>query len=240
MNLVIPEPSIPIDPALRTQLAYYEARASEYDAWWKREGRYDRGPEATAAWFQEAALLEQALDAFQPRGRILELACGTGLWSRKLLPHADSLTVIDGSAEMLKICAARLQSPSVNYLQADLFDWQPAATFDTVFFSFWLSHVPPEKFEAFMSMVRKCLAPGGRIFFIDSRHEPASTANDHQLPPPEAGVLTRRLDDGREFQIYKVFYELPALKDRLATLGWNVDAWNTPRFFLYGAGHRME
>ena len=28
---------------LREQLDYYRARAAEYDQWWLRQGRYDRG-----------------------------------------------------------------------------------------------------------------------------------------------------------------------------------------------------
>jgi len=28
---------------LKEQLEYYRARAAEYDQWWLRQGRYDRG-----------------------------------------------------------------------------------------------------------------------------------------------------------------------------------------------------
>lgn len=30
---------------LHHQIAYYRARATEYDEWFYRQGRYDRGPE---------------------------------------------------------------------------------------------------------------------------------------------------------------------------------------------------
>ena len=43
---------------LTEQLDYYRARAGEYDSWWLRQGRFDRGAEANAAWFAEAAELE--------------------------------------------------------------------------------------------------------------------------------------------------------------------------------------
>ncbi|MCH8183822.1 MAG: hypothetical protein IID55_11620 [Proteobacteria bacterium] len=32
-----------IETALAQQIDYYRARAAEYDQWWHREGRYDRG-----------------------------------------------------------------------------------------------------------------------------------------------------------------------------------------------------
>src|SRR6185503_7172924 len=109
---------------------------------------------------------------------------------------------LDGSPEMLALNAARLRSPRVRYIEADLFQWQPTEQFDTVFFGFWLSHVPAERFEAVWQLVHSCLAPGGRVFFVDSRRDPTSTAIDHRLPESEATLLRRRLNDGREFQVY--------------------------------------
>ena len=149
--------------ALREQLEYYRARAQEYDQWWLRQGRYDRGAALNAQWLADAGELTSALEAFRPAGHILELACGTGIWTERLLPFASQLTALDGSPEMLAINAARLRSPKVRYIEADIFDWRSDERFDTVFFGFWLSHVPPERFAAFWETVRGCLAPGGRV-----------------------------------------------------------------------------
>lgn len=232
--------SIPMAPEtssnLREQLDYYRARAGEYDQWWHRQGRYDHGAALNAQWFSEAGTLSSALASFAPKGDVLEIACGTGIWTEKLLPFADRLTALDGSAEMLSMNAQRLQSSRVNYIQADLFGWRPGEQFDTVFFSFWLSHVPPERFEQFWQLVRSCLTPAGRVFFVDSRREQTSTAADHRLPAPDSTRLTRRLNDGREFRIYKVFYDAASLDERLAALGWRFDIQETERYFIYGSG----
>jgi demethylmenaquinone methyltransferase/2-methoxy-6-polyprenyl-1,4-benzoquinol methylase len=222
---------------LRQQLDYYRARATEYDQWWLRQGRYDRGSALNAQWFLDAAVVSSALSAFGPAGRVLELACGTGIWSEQLLPFASHLTALDGSREMIAVNAARLRSPLVRYVEADLFQWQPTEHFDAVFFGFWLSHVPPERFAEFWQLVRSCLAPGGRVFFVDSCHEQTSTAVDHRLPEPEATLLRRRLNDGREFQIYKVFYDPADLTERLRELDWHFDIRQTDSYFLYGSGH---
>ena len=227
------------DPLLE-QLAYYRARAAEYDEWWLRQGRYDRGAALNAQWFAEADQVRAALAAFHPAGRVLEFACGTGLWSERLLASAEHLTCLDGSPEMLALNQARLRSPNVDYIQANLFEWQPVARYDAVFFGFWLSHVPPERFAAFWDLVAACLAPGGRVFFVDSRHEPSSTAVDHRLPEREATTLRRRLNDGREFQIYKLFYEPAELTRRLNDLGWRFEARQTEHYFLYGSGSRAD
>lgn len=51
-------------------------------------------------------------------------------------------------------------------------------------------------------------------------------------------TVTRRLEDGSEWQIVKLFYEPTELTDRLTDLGWNVEVRGTPHYFIYGSGHR--
>jgi SAM-dependent methyltransferase len=84
-----------------------------------------------------------ALDAFGPAGDVLELACGPGTWTALLLRHADTVTAVDGSPEMLAIASSRVHDERVRFVRADLFAWRPDRRFDVVFFGFWISHVPP-------------------------------------------------------------------------------------------------
>jgi hypothetical protein len=62
-------------------IAYYEARAGEYDDWYLRRGRYAHGPIHDAAWNAELDTAGRWLDALPIRGEIVELAAGTGWWS---------------------------------------------------------------------------------------------------------------------------------------------------------------
>ncbi len=218
------------------QIVYYRARANEYDEWWRRAGRYNRGPEANALWAEEVKQVSDALAAFNPVGDVLELAAGTGWWTERLARHADSLTAIDASPETLAINRGKLGDAPVRYIHADLFEWQPDRRYDVVFFSFWLSHVPPHRFDAFWGLVRACLKPSGRVFFLDSRYHEASTAADHRLEGEDAVTMGRRLNDGREFRIVKVFYRSDELAARMADLGWGVTVGTTPNHFLYGYG----
>ena len=223
--------------ALEQQLDYYRARAGEYDDWWFRTGRYDRGPEANAAWFAEVTELEAALERFAPRGDVLELACGTGLWTRRLVVHADRVTAVDGAPEVLELNRARTEAlgATVTYVEADLFNWQPPArAFDACVFGFWLSHVPEERFAPFWAMVSRALRPDGRVLLIDSRRAPRSKARDHTMPAEDGSTEQRRLDDGREFEIVKRYYEPTALAGQLAELGWDCELHSTGEFFIYG------
>ena len=226
---------------LAEQQRYYRARAPEYDAWWERRGRYDRGPDANARWFAETRRLELELERFAPRGRVLELACGTGLWTRQLVRHAQTVTALDGAQEMLAINRQRLcgerDRAAMEYVQADLFNWRPPhRAYDVCFFAFWLSHVPESRLRSFWELVASSLRAGGRVFFIDSARNEASTASDHRLPAPDDEITQRRLDDGREFEIVKRFYDPPELERRLSNLGFEVDVRCTGEFFIYGMG----
>ena len=76
------------------------------------------------------------------------------------------------------------------------------------------------------------------MFFLDGQAEPTSTASDHQLPDPASEVMTRRLNDGRSFQIIKNFWPADLLTRRFAAAGFDVRIHETDRHFQYGIGHR--
>lgn len=223
----------PHDPLLDQQVAYYRARAGEYDQWFLREGRYDRGPEHRAAWFTEIALVRRVLSAAINDSDVLELACGTGVWTEQLARENGHVIAVDVSPEVVAINQDRVRAHNVDYEVADLFSWTPPRLFDAVFFAFWLSHVPPSRFERFWRMVRSAIKPGGHVFFVDSLLEPTSAATDH-VPVDNSGLAHRKLNDGREFQIVKVFYEPEPLERRLADLGWRGSVQSSGRFFLFG------
>ena len=227
------------DPAiLAEQVEYYRRRAGEYDEWWLRTGRYDRGAELNAAWHADAREVEDALVAELDRrrpARALELACGTGLFTRFVAPRVGHLLALDASPEVQAINAARVAARNVEYEIADLFAWQPRERYAFVFMSFWLSHVPEDRFAAFWAMVRDALAPGGIAYVIDSGWDTTSSAVNHVRPDREGGVAQRKLNDGSEFRIVKIFHEPDALARRLAGLGFTAHIAHTPRYFIHGA-----
>jgi demethylmenaquinone methyltransferase/2-methoxy-6-polyprenyl-1,4-benzoquinol methylase len=218
------------DRLLAEQRAYYQARALEYDEWWQRRGRFDQGAKPAEEWDREVAQVAAALEMFGATGDVLELAGGTGWWTRLLARTAAHLTVIDSSPECLELNRQRVARPDVDYIVADLMKWQPPRTYDVVFFSFWLSHVPRARFSGFWSLVRSCLAPGGRAFHIDNRKA---------VPGPnvirrDVDLELRRVNDGREFQVVEVFYEPDELQSLLADEGWTARL-DATRWFIFGS-----
>ena len=62
------------------QKRYYAERAPEYDDWWYRRGRYELDREELARWQADVAELDAALDAFAPRGSVLERLRPAQVW----------------------------------------------------------------------------------------------------------------------------------------------------------------
>jgi SAM-dependent methyltransferase len=220
------------DAVLAEQVRYYRARAPQYDRWWHRTHQYELDPARKAEWFDEVRRLEQTVDELlAPGGHVLELACGTGLWTERLVLRAGRVTAVDASPEALALNRQRLARAStpVDHVEADVFSWRPSERYDAVFFSFWLSHVPPGRFAGFWDLVGDSLVPGGRAIFIDNRWDDTWKGR----PPPD-GWTEPRTDIGGEFRIVKRYWEPDELEAELADVGWRATVWHTGRSFMVG------
>src|SRR4051794_15760011 len=173
-----------LEALLSDQVAYYRAVAPEYED----HALPYVGPSARE--------LVAALHAFRPEGDVLELACGPGTWTRHLVEHATSVTCVDASPEMLAIAERRHRVDGVSFERADIFTWSPKRRNDVVFFGFWLSHVPPGRFDDFWSLVADCLKPTGRVFFVDDGYR----TTDELVWGECSDAIRRRLNDGSAYR----------------------------------------
>jgi demethylmenaquinone methyltransferase/2-methoxy-6-polyprenyl-1,4-benzoquinol methylase len=228
------------EPALESLLSeqrrYYSARAPEYDDWWLRREGYALDGEARAGWFADVAELEAELDRFAPAGDVLELAAGTGIWTRRLAQHADRVTAVDASPEVLERNREKVgRGAAVDHVVADVFAWEPPRRFDVCFFGFWLSHVPEARLAGFWDLVARALRPGGRVFLVDN----ARTGDPRHTVSRSGEVMRRRLADGREFEIVKRFWTPTGLAEEAAAHGWRLRARETAHGnFLFASGAR--
>jgi SAM-dependent methyltransferase len=209
------------------QIAYYRARAAEYDATSTPEDdRFEAHTDRVRA----------ALHAFEPRGRVLELAAGTGQWTGILAELADELVVTDASPEMLELNRARVgDRPNVRHAVADAFDPAIAGPFDAVFFGFFLSHVPRGRLEAFWAVLDGLLGPDGRVFLVD---EGMHDEWREDWVDREAGVVRRPLADGSVHRAVKVLWRPAELTARLAELGWDASVQSSGPFY-WGTAVRL-
>ena len=99
-----------------------------------------------------------------PFDHCLEIGCGTGKNTAWLITKAKQITAVDLSEEMLAKAKAKITSPHVQFIQADI--TQPwtfiQATYDLVIFSLVLEHI--ENLEPIFKEVAKLLDPGGHVY----------------------------------------------------------------------------
>ncbi|MCP2341741.1 class I SAM-dependent methyltransferase [Actinomadura rupiterrae] len=205
---------------LAEQRAFYRAFAEEYDHVYAVRGSLRR--------------LIERFDELPIGGDVLELACGTGQWTRRLAAKARSLTAVDAAAEMLEIARSRV-GPDVEFVQADIFSWRPEKRYDTVFFSAWLSHIPPARLPAFWRSVAAMLTPDGRAVFIDEN--PRASATETVLTGEATPAVLRRLPDGSAYRVVKVFHDADALAAMLAAEGWTASVREAEQEFIIGVAH---
>lgn len=213
---------------LKEQVAYYDARAKEYDRSLQEVGATEpSSPEHEQA-NQEWLQIVNAVHALGHVDEILELACGTGIWTQELLSIGGSITALDASPQMIDLNRAKTAMPAITYQCVDLFQWEPERQYDLVFFAFWLSHVPRSELSNFLAKVMRATKPGGRVFMID---EPEAESNISG-PNLEGSYQQRTLEDGRSFRIVKVYYEPREIERELMEQGFQLDSQMIGRVFF--------
>lgn len=207
---------------IEEQIAYYDRRASEYD---------DTSMTCNDPQYEFVKTMHRALDEFRPTGKVLEFACGTGNWTARLQPHADEVLALDSSTQMLELARSKVGAGNVRFERADVFDWEPPDAYDVVFSSFWISHVPEERFAEYWELVHCSLARGGRIFFIDER--PHQHWNEEYLAD---SLVQRTLRDGSRHRVVKKFWAEDELEEAMRELGWSVTVTGSGPFFWATGG----
>ena len=191
-------------------LEYYAARADEYEKVYAKPERKD-----------DLARLHDAIPAYFVGRRVLEIACGTGYWTRLIAPRAVHTTACDLTLEVLTI--ARLAQPeddAVSFEVADAFNLDDVpGQFDAAFAGFWWSHVELRDLPRFLGGLHARLEPGSRVMFVDNQYVDGSNWPVTRVDAAGNTYQRRTLDNGDEFDVLKNFPSADALETAIASAG---------------------
>ena len=177
--------------------AYYHQRAGEYD----QTITAGLDPATAAAFAQELAALGAVLEALPP-GRVLEVACGTALFTQYL---RGQVVALDQSAAMLQLARARVSTAQLVQATAAALPFA-ATVFDRLVTCHFYGHLVEVERVAFVAEARR-VAP--ELVVVDT------AASDLAAPD---GRQERVLRDGSRYVIYKRHFTPAQL---LAELGGN-------------------
>jgi ubiquinone/menaquinone biosynthesis C-methylase UbiE len=165
---------------------YYDQRAREYDDWWLGRGLFEGRPRP--GWSDEVDALIAVIGGLAP-ARTLDVACGTGLLTRRL---PGEVVALDQSEAMVAMAAERM--PDVQVVLGDAvplpFD---DAEFERVFTSHFYGHLLPEEREPFLLEARRVAA---ELVVVDAALREDVSPEEHQQ---------RVLNDGSRHTVYKRF-----------------------------------
>src|SRR6476620_6893362 len=98
------------DDIVQEQITYYRARAQTYDEEILGSSFFAASDEEAGHREGELAIATHILARLGPFDRVLELACGTGIWTRILVNIGREVTAVDAAPEMLEIARRKLHS----------------------------------------------------------------------------------------------------------------------------------
>jgi ubiquinone/menaquinone biosynthesis C-methylase UbiE len=110
---------------------------------------------------------EQALNLADLKAgeRVLELGCGTGGITSRLLRRGALVTAVDWSEPMLKI--AKRRAPGAIFAKSGLTEYRPDGEFDVVLLAFVLHELAPEERGRALAISAGALRESGRLLVVD-------------------------------------------------------------------------
>ncbi|MEH1845846.1 MAG: class I SAM-dependent methyltransferase [Nostoc sp.] len=97
---------------------------------------------------------------------VLDIGCGTGLFSRLLAKRADRVIAIDLSPKMIEVAKQKSrQHPKIDYQVADILQWEfPVKQFNAIVSIATVHHLP---LENLLHNLQTALKPGGKLVILD-------------------------------------------------------------------------
>ncbi|HUT80471.1 MAG TPA: class I SAM-dependent methyltransferase [Candidatus Bathyarchaeia archaeon] len=182
---------------------YYRKWAPDYEKFY-----YNCSPEIKQGNDFSAKLLQEYLS-----GRsVLEIACGTGYWTRILSKVAKNIIATDVLPEVLLFAKEKQYDCPVSFIINDAYDLSLFKnTFDGGLANFWFSHIPKERIDFFLTNFHHILQPKSRVFMTDNNPLHLPDGQLFSFPEDPNTYRLRTVSDGSEHYVLKNYYTIDDL-----------------------------
>ncbi len=155
---------------------------------------------------------------------VLEIACGTGFWTKAIAKTARSVLATDGSKKMISIAKQNLiKYKNVDIKRSDAYSLNSiGGPFTAVYAHWWWSHMPKSKIRSFLLNLHEKLVPGAFVFFGD--HLPHYTNRKTRIIYNKDGdrIEVRKLENRRKYYVIKNFPTQSEIKQYLAGIAKDI------------------
>jgi SAM-dependent methyltransferase len=183
------------DPMSSELVDYYRRRANEYEKVYAKEERQ-----------ADLAVLHEVVPAYFTGMHVLEVACGTGYWTRRVSERASSVIAIDLAPETLAIARQHQTAGNVDYRTGDAFELAAVTgSVDAALVAFWWSHIRHEDLARFLTGLHCRLPSGAAVLVVDNRYVEGSNWPLARTDARGNTYQRRQLENGEEHEVLKNF-----------------------------------
>jgi SAM-dependent methyltransferase len=185
---------------------FYAKIASNHDRIYDRPERQD----------DLAEMREHVVEAL--RGHtVLELACGTGYWTRQIAEVADKIVATDINPEMIAMARLRkMPADKVELRVVDAYDLpDDLGEFTAVFVGFWWSHVKREEYVKFLAKLKAKVGKDVLIVLLDETYVEGSSATVARTDMEGNTFHISTAPDGERYEIPTTYPTDSALRKKL-------------------------
>ena len=164
----------------------------------------------------------------------LEMGCYHGEFTKKILPYFKSITVLEGSSDLIKIASDNINNNNVKFINSMFEDWESEHKYDAIFLVHTLEHLDDPIF--ILNKISNSLSKNGKLFLVVPNANAASRqiAVSMDLIPFNAAVTEGEFSHG-----HRVTYSFDTLENDVKSSGLEIIT-KTGIFFKPFANFQFE
>lgn len=203
---------------------YYAKRAQEYDAIYHRQ---------IPIRLKEQTYVGKEIERAFKTKYVLEIACGTGYWTKHLLKHAKKVLATDINQEMLEIASQRMPDQSMQFIIGDAYN-PPISVpqFTGAMAHCWFSHIPKKRIREFLESLHARLEPNASVMFMDAVYREELGGKLIKKEGSEDTWKRRTLENKEEYDILKNYYTKDELEKIFSPYSNNVSVSYMTHFWV--------
>ena len=209
---------------------YYQKRAKEYDQVYQKPERQN-----------DLQQLQDYLKTTFANKKILEIACGTGYWTKTIAETCTAILATDVNTAVLAIAKTKNYNRGlVEFKELDF--WQlkePMTSYDAVFGGFIWSHILKKELPRFLTILQNQLNANGELIFIDNKYITGSNTPISRTDADGNTYQIRKLQNGAEYEVLKNFPTKAEIEDLIKGVGFEMKWMELEYYWVLRLGKMM-